>query len=1282
MTCYKFPIKNINQKTVAACPKRFEDKSLLYALATELCANKAKSPARNIKNINRTVERLSQATGFTRDLEDKKSLQKFLTSIEHNFNLLAAVYRYNKKKNKMRIFATAEAKKEHEDAVYIDILMQEGRFKKIKNFDALVSEYICEKCNMTLNDLRHLKRHNETCDPTAEPELVHDKEGKIFRPAKTLVEEIQALGMKISDTHQFHHFFAAFDIECYCTSENDYNKAEEMPDANTAIETQTCALICVATNMPGFEIESFWNKQTWQDLDNIVYNFVEYLLKVAKLAAEYNYKRHRYLLEDMNEWAKAAIEEGKEGYARKIVNVAKKVQNHLDDFTIFSFNGGGYDLPILSASGLFHYLKKLDGPQLSVMRDKAAMRYLMVKSEKLRFVDLMKLIGPAASLSKCLTNFGIKELSLAQIHKDLSLRKRDIMNSGGKLLFAYSTATSYKALRTHEPFVFEDFYSILSNDNLLSPKHAKFCELLEEGMTEEGACKVLKITKPPEDPHTVLQMINDIMARFDISRARYYQLYCETDTISTLKLAQKLIDEFAKIGICNVFEKLTISSLSYDYMLRQIDTNAYPNFFTLLNKHDFDFVKRAAAGGVSTCFNRLMIRNYTPIRFHEYGNDSHKAKKAMLFDVNSMYLSSIGEASQSLGFPMLRRSDDNFKVSRFGPKEPFELTVLMYLQDIKYPKETIRTNMSLLGQKKLWLEKQKTYTPLDGWIDGLGIAISVQGCYYHACSKCYPPEQWDDKPHPTNKGTFAQVRARSDTIAEAVSDHPDVYEHIIIAECEFHAKKISPDLLSDHNKKLHTALHREYTEDEILRAIQNEEIHGFVELSIKVRESALAAWQQFPPLFCKKKIKVSDLDYNMRRYAIDNRIMREEEEREALVPCLEVEGAVVSTKLLKFYLDNNIITYRDVKTILQFAKADILKKFRDNLVYWRMEAENAGENVKAMLLKLIGNSAFGSSLMNPLLRPKTIVLESSSPSKNKFLCHAAGVKMMRQVGKTKKPHKLIEYSYISKKAYSRSLVQFGAEILQNSKIQLYMFYNNFFVKYFDPRNFETLMMDTDSMGVALAEDKLVDNVRPELRAEFEEKIHEFVVPTKDHPNYAELRVRPYMVKCEMDNCFAFVALAPKSYTGISMDDFVKEGNKGVKSLTCNMSAINFCSKLKCLLTDEEPKREALMPQLKMDKNKQNMQLYVLNKRATSRLCTKFLYCGCGTCFFNRDIAADDLLCVRRYPFILKSCNITYEGACKALHDFMEEKSSERDFSVIKAIMGYKNIENFDMDVSE
>ena len=158
----------------------------------------------------------------------------------------------------------------------------------------------------------------------------------------------------------------------------------------------------------------------------------------------------------------------------------------------------------------------------------------------------------------------------------------------------------------------------------------------------------------------------------------------------------------------------------------------------------------------------------------------------------------------------------------------------------------------------------------------------------------------------------------------------------------------------------------------------------------------------------------------------------------------------------------------------------------------------------------------------------------------------------------------------------------------------------------------------------------------------------------------------------MDRCFAFVALAPKSYTGISLDNFAKEGNKGIKMLTCNINAVSFCAKLKCLLTDEKPRRSAYMPQLKMDQFRQNMELYILSKRSTSRLCTKFLYCDCGTCFINRDIASDDLLCVRRYPFLQTSCNTTYEGACKALDDFIERESTHQDFTIIKSLLGMKH----------
>jgi len=99
----------------------------------------------------------------------------------------------------------------------------------------------------------------------------------------------------------------------------------------------------------------------------------------------------------------------------------------------------------------------------------------------------------------------------------------------------------------------------------------------------------------------------------------------------------------------------------------------------------------------------------------------------------------------------------------------------------------------------------------------------------------------------------------------------------------------------------------------------------------------LSVWQQFPPLFERRKIKITDLDANMGQYALDNKLMGANTEREALVPCLEVENTVITTRLLKFYLDNSVVDYKDVQFVLEFRQANVFKKFRDDLIQQRME---------------------------------------------------------------------------------------------------------------------------------------------------------------------------------------------------------------------------------------------------------------------------------------------------------------------------------------------------------
>ena len=64
--------------------------------------------------------------------------QKFLTFVENNFNLMVGVYRYNKKKHKMRVFAAPaiEREEDFDDVPTIDILMMKGEGKfKLEKFE-------------------------------------------------------------------------------------------------------------------------------------------------------------------------------------------------------------------------------------------------------------------------------------------------------------------------------------------------------------------------------------------------------------------------------------------------------------------------------------------------------------------------------------------------------------------------------------------------------------------------------------------------------------------------------------------------------------------------------------------------------------------------------------------------------------------------------------------------------------------------------------------------------------------------------------------------------------------------------------------------------------------------------------------------------------------------------------------------------------------------------------------------------------------------------------------
>ena len=62
----------------------------------------------------------------------------------------------------------------------------------------------------------------------------------------------------------------------------------------------------------------------------------------------------------------------------------------------------------------------------------------------------------------------------------------------------------------------------------------------------------------------------------------------------------------------------------------------------------------------------------------------------------------------------------------------------------------------------------------------------------------------------------------------------------------------------------------------------------------------------------------------------------------------------------------------------------------------------------------------------------------------------------------------------------------GFFILQYAKLRMLELYHNFFEKFCDTDKYEELEMDTDSLYLALSEEKLEDVILPQKRAEWDQ----------------------------------------------------------------------------------------------------------------------------------------------------------------------------------------------------
>lgn len=355
----------------------------------------------------------------------------FLNKISRLYNIVIQVYEY--KNRKIQLYESSAPINISGNEKKFAILKINFSYYLIKNFSALVKNYVCPNCYQKFSKINypHLCKNK-----FGEPELIHKP--RIYRPRKTMVQELQSIGINIPDNTKTLKYYATFDIETYTEALRN-QKSAYMEE----IGIQKLANICIASNVPGHRYKVFWNKD--DNNSHTVEEFIKYALQISDKAAEYHMKINSHILEKGYKIYESAAEKGKNSYAKYVQSVLNRFKEYITKLRVFGYNSSRYDLKILNGEGFLHYLQQFEG-SVSAFRDPSPNTYLTISTKRLKFMDLIRYLGAPTTLSNALKNFKVNETDLHELYNDENISIEKCIESGLKLLFPYASAKSYEAI--------------------------------------------------------------------------------------------------------------------------------------------------------------------------------------------------------------------------------------------------------------------------------------------------------------------------------------------------------------------------------------------------------------------------------------------------------------------------------------------------------------------------------------------------------------------------------------------------------------------------------------------------------------------------------------------------------------------------------------------------------------------------------------------------------------------------------------------------------------------
>jgi hypothetical protein len=307
----------------------------------------------------------------------------------------------------------------------------------------------------------------------------------------------------------------------------------------------------------------------------------------------------------------------------------------------------------------------------------------------------------------------------------------------------------------------------------------------------------------------------------------------------------------------------------------------------------------------------------------------------------------------------------------------------------------------------------------------------------------------------------------------------------------------------------------------LIQRILDETFWGCVEVDIEVPEHLYEYFSIEPPLYINVTYS-SELAGEYMDWVI-KKLGKKHTTNRKLICSMKATKILLKSNLIKWYLEHGLIITK-IYGYIPAIKAKLYEEFAN----WVSDSRRAGDvkdesgqkpyAVKAENCKNIGNSAYGSTIMNK--------------SKHKT-CKYVDAK---EFNKMKNDHWFLdaeeygdnfEVVMTKKNIMEDTAVQVGFGILQDSKLKMLQLTYDCIDKYIDRSDYQKCNKDTDSDYSAFAGESIEELIKPHMREKWERDKHNWF-PRTDTPEHAAYDARtPGLAKTEKEG-IGMIALCSKT----------------------------------------------------------------------------------------------------------------------------------------------------------